>query len=88
MKNAMAWAEAKGLSRTNPVHQQLEYRVPTDFSFSHKDTDRSSTKVQGDSVMKARPLHIVPQEKLTSSQLIHALCTLAGCQRVAGGRWL
>ena len=85
MKNAMAWAEGKGLCRTNPVHQKQEYRVPIDFSFSHKDTDRTSTKVQGESVMKARPLHIAPQEKLTLS---HAFCAVAGRQRVAGGRWL
>lgn len=53
--NAVKWAEGKGLSRVNPVHQKMEYRVPLDFTFSHKDLDRVTTRASGSATMEACP---------------------------------
>ena len=39
--NAKQWAIARGLQRKNPVHQEEEYRVPTDETF-----DFSSSKLR------------------------------------------
>lgn len=44
MDNAIAWAKAHGLSRTNEVHGAEEYRVPTMEYFSNKNVDKTSTK--------------------------------------------
>ena len=38
IKNAKEWATARGLSRKNPVHQEEEFKVPTDAEFSYKNT--------------------------------------------------
>lgn len=41
VKNAIAWAKANKLTRTNEVHGAEEYRVKTFESFSQKNVDRT-----------------------------------------------
>ena len=53
---AKAWAESKGLTRTNPVHGESEYRVPTQFDFSHIDRESLKTRVSASTKVEARPL--------------------------------
>jgi len=54
-KNAVAWAKSKGLSRSSPIHGKEEYKIPTDFSFSHEDLERVSKKVSSDANLEAWP---------------------------------
>lgn len=53
--NAKTWAENQGLTRTNAVHGATEYRVPTDWTFGHKDVDRVTTKVSSSCELQAVP---------------------------------
>lgn len=55
---AKAWAEGKGLSRKNPVHGEDEYRIPTQWNFSHSDKERTSTKASAKTQLKARPITV------------------------------
>lgn len=41
--HAMKWARGRGLSRTSPIHGAEEFRIPTDFSFSQVDLERTTT---------------------------------------------
>ena len=53
VKNAVAWAKERGLKRTSEVHGKDEFRVPVDFNFENKGTDRTRTKVTGDFEIQA-----------------------------------
>ena len=53
MKHAVEWAEARGLSRDNPVHGKKEYRVPTQWNFSNSDIDRTKTTASSSAELEA-----------------------------------
>ena len=53
VKNAVAWAKQRGLKRTSEIHGAEEYKVPVDFNFENKGTDRTRTKVSGDFEIQA-----------------------------------
>ena len=56
---AKAWAEGKGLTRKNPVHGEDEFRIPTQWNFSHSDKERLSTKTSSKTQLKARPITVL-----------------------------
>lgn len=58
-KNAVAWAVAKGLKRTSPIHGNMEYRVPTDFSFSHRDVQRVTTSASAEAELEDELVELV-----------------------------
>ena len=53
--HAKAYAEARGLTRRNPVHGKDEYKVATDFNFANRGKDRVKTKATGSCDVEARP---------------------------------
>ena len=57
VKNAMSWAKSKGLERISPIHGTEEYKIPTDFAFSHEDVERSKQTVSAEVEVEAWPLH-------------------------------
>ena len=60
MKSAVAWAKKRGLSRTNEVHGESEYRVPTEFNFANTEIDRIKSTASSDFDIEARPLFFLP----------------------------
>ena len=59
MKNAMEWAKARNLVRTNPVHGKTEYKVPTMESFSHADTEKTTQRAASSAVLEDRWHHVI-----------------------------
>ena len=55
MANAKQWAESQGLCRNNPVHGKQEFRIPTDWTFSHKNMDRMVTTASASCDLEAGP---------------------------------
>ena len=51
--HAKSWAESQGLARTNPVHGKTEYRIPTDFKFSNRGIDRTTTRASSSAEVEA-----------------------------------
>lgn len=47
ISNAQDWATRRGLVRTNEVHGADEFRVPTESSFSFKETTRKEEEKSG-----------------------------------------
>ena len=54
VKNAMQWAKANKLTRTNEVHGAEEYRIKTFEAFSSKDLTRSNTRASVEVEMEDR----------------------------------
>ena len=52
-KHASEWAATRGLERTNPVHGEQEFRVPTDFTFANTNIDRHSTSASSGTQLEA-----------------------------------
>lgn len=80
---AKAWAEGKGLSRKNPVHGEDEYRIPTQWNFSHSDKERTSTKASSKTQLKARPItvfieYVLLFHRLREDHPIHRLAVRVG----------
>ena len=55
MTHAKSWAEARGLARVNPVHGKTVYRVPVDWSFSHRENEKVVTKASSSVELQAGP---------------------------------
>lgn len=47
IKNAKEWAVSRGLQRTNEVHGEDEFRVPTESSFSYTNTKKREGEGSG-----------------------------------------
>ena len=54
VKNAMEWAKARNLVRTNPVHGKSEYKVPVLESFSHAETERTTQRAAASAILEDR----------------------------------
>ena len=54
VKNAVTWAKANKLTRTNEVHGAEEYRIKTFEAFSSKDLTRSNTRASVEVEMEDR----------------------------------
>ena len=52
-KNAVTWAKQRGLNRVNPVHQEEEYRVPTDWTFSNLNLESTTTTASSSTTLQA-----------------------------------
>ena len=52
---AKVWATNKGLSRTNQIHGEQEYRVPTQSNFSFSDKETIRTKLSAKTTLEAGP---------------------------------
>lgn len=87
VKNAIAWATKRGLSRQNEVHGTWEYRVPTEFNFSHSDVDRLKTTVSGTADIQARPLFLSSSTNGRSKLSAEVLHWLAGWPGTSSWRW-
>ena len=57
--NAKAWAERHGATRKNEVHGMDEYRVPTNWDFTHKNIDRVATSASSGTVLEAGPSVVI-----------------------------
>lgn len=88
--HAVQWADSKGLSRVNPVHGKTEYRVPTDWNFSSKDVDRTTTRISGSAELEACPCAEVDRNHIASNLILLLLmfATMAGWQSASGRRKL
>ena len=53
--HAKQWATDRGLNRTNHVHGKEEFRVPTEFKFSHAERERLKTRVSAKAQLEAGP---------------------------------
>lgn len=48
ISNAKEWAKSRGLYRKNPVHQEEEYKIPTDFNFSYTSSKTREAEGSGE----------------------------------------
>ena len=54
VKNAIRWATARGLVRTNEVHGAEEYKVPTEEAFLFRSSEKQSCMQEGSVEVQVR----------------------------------
>lgn len=54
IKNSIRWATARGLTRTNEVHGEEEYKIPLEEEFLFRNSEKQSCKQKASVEVQAR----------------------------------